>query len=54
MSARERERERERAKGVTNVDRREHTVASRNVATQVVRTAAGLTADSENKQGYVN
>lgn len=48
------ESERERVKGVTNVDRREHTVASRNAATQVVRTAAGLTADSENKQGDVN
>ena len=47
---RERERERERAKGVKNVDRREHTGASRNAATQVVRTAAGLKAYFENKQ----
>jgi len=48
------ESKRERAKGVTNIDRREHTVAGTNAATQVVRTAAGLTADFENKQGYVN
>jgi len=48
------ESERERAKGATNVDRREHTVASRNAATQVVRTAAGLKAYFQNKQGCVN
>jgi hypothetical protein len=48
------ESERERAKGVTNVDRREHTVASINAATQVVHTATGLKVYFENKQGYVN
>jgi hypothetical protein len=48
------ESEKERRIGVENVDRREHTVASRNAATQVVRTADGLKAYFENKQGYVN
>jgi len=47
------ESERERAKGVTNFDRREHTVVSRNAATQVP-TAAGLKAYFQNKQGCVN